>query len=272
MKSLLLAAAILLAPIPAGAEGEDEHPLALSYQREVDRGIDIPPEIRTRYAQLLDTTLQDARSDLDVSQYAALVDRNPHVQAMLVYFLDASTAPHAWHFIGASPVSTGKPGRFEHFVTPTGVFPHSLDNPDFRAEGTKNKNGIRGYGARGMRVYDFGWVTAERGWGAGGRSVMRLQMHATDPDYLEARLGEAHSKGCIRIPASLNDFIDRYGLLDADYLRDAGEGKQNWILRRDRLPNPFPGRYLVVIDSEATSRPPWLTIRPLPKPESKLRR
>ena len=50
-----------------------------------------------------------------------------------------------------------------------------------RAEGTRNALGIRGYGERGMRVYDFGWVMGDRGWGTGGRSAMRLQMHATDP-------------------------------------------------------------------------------------------
>ena len=44
----------------------------------------------------------------------------------------------------------------------------------------------------------FGWVIAERGWGAGGMSPMRLQMHATDPDRLEPRLGRAESKGWIR--------------------------------------------------------------------------
>jgi len=50
----------------------------------------------------------------------------------------------AWRLVGAAPVSTGLPGRFEHFTTPLGVFEHSLANPDFRAEGTKNQFGIRG--------------------------------------------------------------------------------------------------------------------------------
>ena len=46
---------------------------------------------------------------------------------------------------------------------------------------------------------------------------MRLQMHATDADRLEPLLGSARSKGCIRIPASLNRLLDHFGLLDADY-------------------------------------------------------
>ena len=102
-----------------------------------------------------------------------------------------------------------------------GVFAHSLDNPDFRAEGTLNSNGIRGYGAKGMRVFDFGWQRVPKGWGDGAVSEMRLQMHATDPDLLERRLGSAQSKGCIRIPATLNRFLDRHGVLDADYERAA---------------------------------------------------
>jgi hypothetical protein len=48
------------------------------------------------------------------------------------------------------------------------VFAYSLDNPDYRSKGTYNKNHIRGYGLRGLRVFDFGWQFAQRGWGVGG--------------------------------------------------------------------------------------------------------
>jgi hypothetical protein len=128
---------------------------------------------------------------------------------------------------------------------------------DYRAEGTRNALGIRGYGVQGMRVYDFGWVPGERTWGRGGISPMRLQMHATDPDILEQWLGERRSKGCIRISATLNVFIDRYGLLDADYERAASEDNHLWVLRPDRVPTVTPGRYLVVIDSMQRVRPDW---------------
>ena len=110
---------------------------------------------------------------------------------------------------------------------------------------------------RGMRVYDFGWVMAERGWGPPGKSIMRLQMHATDPAILEPRLGRTRSKGCIRIPASLNRFIDHYGLIDAEYERAAREGRYLWVLLPKRAPTRWPGRYLVVIDSERENRPAW---------------
>jgi hypothetical protein len=62
----------------------------------------------------------------------------------------------------------------------------------------------------------------------------RLQMHATDPDQLERRLGTAQSKGCIRIPASLNIFLDRFSVLDQDYEQGLDEGRRLWVLRRDR--------------------------------------
>jgi len=80
-------------------------------------------------------------------------------------------------------------------------------------------------------------------------------MHATDPDMLESRLGTRQSKGCIRIPATLNVFIDRYGLLDADYEQAAAQGKHLWVLRPDRQPTPWSGRYLVIVDSRQVRRP-----------------
>jgi hypothetical protein len=195
-----------------------------------------------------------------------LVDRSVHVQAA---FLVLRTDEPGWHWLGAAPVSTGRAGSFDHFVTPIGVFEHSLANPDFRAEGTFNANGIRGYGAKGMRVFDFGWRQAERGWGQGGCSPMRLQMHATDPDRLEPRLGLAASKGCIRIPASFNVFLDRHGVLDADYVAARAEGRSLWVLRPDWAPMPWPGRYLVVVDSGATTRPDWSPRPGAAKPASR---
>ena len=188
-----------------------------------------------------------------------LVDRSAQVQAA---FVIVHSAGSGWQWLGATPVSTGRVGRFEHFLTPLGVFAHSLDNPDFRAEGTYNKNKIRGYGLRGLRVFDFGWQKAERGWGAGGQSLMRLQMHATDPQGLEDRLGTVQSEGCVRIPTTLNRFLDRHGVLDADYEAALAEGQKLWIIKANRPLVPWPGSYLVVVDSGALERPAW---SPLPR-------
>jgi hypothetical protein len=53
-------------------------------------------------------------------------------------------------------------GKFDHFETPLGVFDHVLSNRDFRAEGTQNDHGFRGFGSKGMRVYDMGSQEARR--------------------------------------------------------------------------------------------------------------
>ena len=86
------------------------------------------------------------------SEYLLLVDRDPNIQAL---FLFSRAADGESQLVRASPVSTGQPGSFDHFETPVGVFEHTTANPDFRAEGTRNSQGIRGYGVKGMRVYDF---------------------------------------------------------------------------------------------------------------------
>ena len=140
--------------------------------------------------------------------------------------------------VGASPVSTGQPGSFDHFQTLLGVFEHTVSNPDYRALGTPYRAGIRGNGVKGMRIFDFGWQRAPKSWGDGAVSQILLQMHATDPDLLEPRLGTAQSKGCIRIPATLNRFLDRFGVLDAAYEESAQDGASFgcWIRSANRRP------------------------------------
>jgi len=257
MKKALPFIALLLATSAILSKADDGTTLASAFQTEVDRRLDIPQPDQVRYAQMLEGALAATDTPFQRSQYILVLDRNPNVQAIFVYWLDIQAADDHLHFIGASPASTGKPGRRGYFVTPLGVFAHTLLNRDFRAEGTLNKLGVRGYGRKGMRVFDFGWVQGERGWGGGGVNEMRLLLHATDPVYLEQYLGTPWSKGCIRIPETLNTFIDRYGLLDADYEQALASGKKLWVLRPDRTPTPWPGRYLVIIDSGSAERPTW---------------
>jgi hypothetical protein len=224
---------------------------------DVNHRLDVPLEDQNLYIGLLRQTLEEAKLKELTAQAFVLVDRNPKIQAAFVILLNPFGQ---WHWVGATAVSTGKTGTFEHFLTPLGVFAHSLENPDYRSEGTYNKNHIRGYGVRGLRVFDFGWQIAQRGWGVGGTSQMRLEMHATDPKLLEPKLGQVASEGCIRIPATLNRFLDRYGLLDADYEAALANGEQFWVLKRDRQVIAWPGRYMVVIDSMAVERPLWSPI------------
>ncbi len=123
----------------------------------------------------------------------------------------------------------------------------------YRAEGTLNENGIRGLGAKGMRVWDFGWQVAMKGWNAGpgkpDRIPIRLMMHATDPDRLEQHIGHPASQGCIRIPAAMNRFLDRHGVLDAEYERSAvTEIRFRALLLPGREPSLLAGNALVVVD------------------------
>jgi hypothetical protein len=228
--------------------------MAVIFANMVDKRLSLPDAEQHRYAQLIVDALAQAHTTIQRDQYLVMVDRSPLVQTALLYWAPVEGMPL---FIGASPTSTGRPGRFDYFETPLGVFEHTIDNLDFRAEGTKNENGIRGYGAKGMRVYDFGWQRANKGWGDRSPSIMRLQMHATDPDFLEMRLGNTQSKGCIRIPASLNRLIDLYGLLDQDYEQSLLEGNNMWMLHPNRQATPWSGRYLVVVDTMRTERPTW---------------
>jgi hypothetical protein len=181
---ILCAAATGSASLAAPAGPATPLELAAIFRTEVDRRLEVPPEEALRYGRLADEAFARAGVILQGAQYVAVIDRHERVQALLLMWRSGAGD---WQLVGASPVSTGRPGSFDHFETPTGVFEHTMANPDFRAEGTFNSNGIRGYGEKGLRVFDFGWQRVAKGWGDGKVIEMRLQMHATDPDRLEQR-------------------------------------------------------------------------------------
>lgn len=254
-----VATATLLASFCAGAAPASPDELAAIYRLQVDRRLQVPDAEAARYAGLAEAAFVQWGIRPGPSQYVVVVDRDANAQLLLLYW---RAGADEWLLVGASPVSTGRPGSFDHFDTPLGVFDHAADNPDFRAEGTFNENGIRGYGVKGMRIFDLGWQRVPKGWGDGNVIEMRLQMHATDPDALEPRLGTRQSKGCIRIPATLNRLLDHYGILDADYERLLAEGRRLWVLHEDREPVRGAGRYLVVVDTDRPLRPAW---NPMPR-------
>ena len=93
-----------------------------------------------------------------------------------------------------------------------------------------------------------------KGWtevaGKPDRIPIRLMLHATDPDKLEQRLGRPASQGCVRVPATMNRFLDRHGVLDADYERAATTDiKFRALLLPGREPSPLAGNTLIVVDS-----------------------
>lgn len=192
--------------------------------------------------------LDGAAVTLDRPQLVVVVDRSPKAQDLRIMLADPA---FPWRTVGAGKVSTGQCDRRGYFVTPTGVFAHTDAILDYRAEGTPNESGIHGLGIKGMRVWDFGWHMAEPGWGTDrAPREIRLQMHATDPAYLEQRLGRPASKGCIRVSTAMNRFLDIHGVLDADYERAAvTNSRVAAVLRPERTPTSLAGTLLIVIES-----------------------
>lgn len=227
--------------------------LRIAMQREVPRLVARTPATDAAWIALARAEAATAGYTPDRPQLLVVVDRNPRVQGLAVVM----AAPDSeWKVVGATRVSTGSTGRFDHYVTPRGVFHVTGAILGFRAEGTLNENGIRGLGAKGMRVWDFGWQRARKGWqeavGKPDSTPIRLMMHATDPDKLEQRIGQPASQGCIRIPTTLNRFLDLHGVMDAEYERvAAADIRFRALLLRARTPSPLAGNTLVVVDSAA---------------------
>jgi hypothetical protein len=244
-----LAASPAEPPSPAPAldvEGEAER-LRAALGREVPHLIVDRPAAESGWIARSRAAVADSTEHIDRPQLVVVVDRNPRVQQMRVL---VARSDADWQDLGGIRVSTGQTGRFDYYLTPTGVFLHTDAILDWRAEGTFNENHIRGLGLKGMRVWDFGWQTAVKGWGTREEGQIRLLLHATDPANLERRLGRPASKGCVRVPAAMNRFLDRHGVLDADYERmaqtDPGFAA---LLTADHTATPLAGNMLVVIDS-----------------------
>jgi hypothetical protein len=235
-------------PAPNPAIDEEASRLREAMRQEVPGLISDTPQSEQAWAELTQSALAAASYRVERAQLLVVVDRNPRVQQMRI-LLARPDGP--WQSLGGTKVSTGRAGGFEHFLTPTGVFRHTSAILDWRAEGTFNEHNVRGLGLQGMRVWDFGWQQALRGWGPPGRySKMRFLLHATDPATLERRLGRPASDGCVRLPTEMDRFLDLHGLLDHDYELVAQRNRRvAELLLPDRTPTPLAGDALVVIDS-----------------------
>lgn len=238
-------------PHPADVDAEVVR-LRAALVREVPNLVARTPERDREWIGLAQAALVAAGHALDRPQLLVVVDRSPQVQ-QLILVVARPDAP--WTVLGGTKISTGQPGRRDYYITPTGVFLHTDAILGFRAQGTPNENGIRGFGSKGMRVWDFGWQPATKGWRADReQGDIRFLMHATDPDRLEQRLGRPASQGCVRVSAAMNRFLDRHGVLDADYERAARDDRRfRALLPADRTPGPLGGQALVVVDSSEVS-------------------
>jgi hypothetical protein len=211
------------------------------------------PTTGRAWIALSQVAVANSNQSIGRSQILVVVDRNPGVQQLRLVL----ARPEAtWQDLGGSNVSTGEAGRRGYYVTPTGIFQHTDLILDWRVAGTFNAQHIRGLGLKGMRVWDFGWQEAAKGWGTQEQGEIRLLMHATDPAYLEQRLGHPASKGCVRIPDAMNRFLDRHGILDADYERAARLDRGfAALLLPDRVPTALAGSMLVIVDSAEPPHP-----------------
>ncbi|EHH67739.1 L,D-transpeptidase [Gluconobacter morbifer] len=245
---------------------EEASRLALAMKKSVKRFSTYTPERRAAFLTMAQAAVQQSGLPVTRPQLVMVVDRNERVQRL--DFVLALPDAH-WESLGGTPVSTGTTGRKYYYITPTGVFQNTTDRLGYRAEGTKNKYGIRGIGAKGSRVWDMGWQTATKGWLPRQETgQIRLEIHATDPQFLEWRLGHPASEGCIRIPATMNRFMDHYGLIDVQYEQAASyDPRFQALLPKDRQPTPIAGDMVIVIDSGPLTQPkidPLADKRPLP--------
>ncbi|GAB0118827.1 L,D-transpeptidase [Acidisoma sp. 7E03] len=222
---------------------------------EVPHPIQLSAERQALLVALARRMAADDHFTIRQPQLVLIVDRSPHGQTLSIT-LAQPDGP--WNILGTRAVSTGKPGRKEHFKTPVGVLLNDGAELGYRAQGTYNENHIRGLGVKGMRVWDFGWQTSEDWRTPGATMQVRVEMHATDPAVLAQRLGRADSEGCIRIPGPLNVFLDRHGIIDADIERlavqDAG---YRALLSRDLQPTPLAGDAVIVVDSSEPNAKPY---------------
>lgn len=236
-------------PTAIDVNGESASLQAALHREVPNLTVDTPDASRTWIARA-QSAIATSAVKLDRPQLVVVVDRNPKIQQMRILL---ARSEGAWMDLGGTKVSTGQTGRRDYYITPIGVFLHTDAILDWRAEGTFNENHIRGLGVKGMRVWDFGWQNATKGWGTGETGDIRLLLHATDPEYLERRIGHPASKGCVRIPAAMNRFLDRHGVLDADYERTAkSDVRYAALLLPDRRPTPLAGEALVIVDSSET--------------------
>ena len=75
--------------------------LSAEFQTEVSPRLTLPPDEVAAYAVRLQGALDAAGTTLAPPQFIALVDRNPNVQALLLYW---GSAAKGWDLIGAAPL------------------------------------------------------------------------------------------------------------------------------------------------------------------------
>lgn len=134
-----------------------------------------------------------------------------------VAFLYWRLMPGHYQLVGASPASTGSMPVNE---TPDGVFERVTNRPSELEFTSRRHSFVAGRLQQGE---------------------VRLCARAAEGGSIDW-LGTPSSDGCVLLPPSLLSFLERHGVLDAD----------------NPSPTlPYPGRLMVVVDSERADRPDW---------------
>ena len=217
------------------------------FDQEVKESLPFTDEEQDRLFNLVKEQLKIKDYSFSTPQLILIVDRGIHKQDIAIALVGPDE--DTWNIIGETHVSTGKPGRKEHFKTPTGIFFNDGSILGYRAEGTYNENHIRGLGVKGMRVWDFGWQTTEDWRTHTDTMKIRMEMHATDPSVLAPRIGRPDSEGCIRIPADMNVFLDHNGIIDKD-LEEKAETQRSFkaLLGKEHHPLEYNGNTIIIVD------------------------
>jgi hypothetical protein len=254
MRRVLLACLVLLAgacaappPAPLDAAGQEASRLRATMLAEVPGAATPDNALAARWVALAQSEMARAGRRPAGAELALLADRAPAVQRVALLLM-REDGP--WEVVAIAPASTGITGVRGHFVTPLGVYAQDGSIRGYRALGTYNREGIRGLGERGMRVWDFGWYWAQRGWvDEPSEARIRFALHATDPDLHEPLLGAPASEGCVRVSGAMNRFLDVNGVLDADVARIAETDRRfAALLLAERRVTPLAGRSLIVVD------------------------
>lgn len=226
-RSFLLAAAAVASPLAARAVAiYTPREVAEAFRAGVQQRLAVPPSEAAVYAWLAELQLLDAGRPLWEPQYLLVVDRDPNVQAALLYW---RLSGRAWELLGAAPASTGGPTGPGHLETPLGAFEQQARTSQREAAGS--------------RVFDFGWQRTRAATGQGPLVPARLQARAATGAHRRT-LGRNGSNGCVLLPPGLTRLIDELGLLDGD----ARQGERTL---------PYAGRLMLVLDSQRGERPDW---------------
>jgi hypothetical protein len=241
--------------LSSGMVAMDADLIAAAMAREAPAPVSLSAERQQALVSLAQQMATEDHLFIRQPQLVLIVDRAPHAQLLAMTLAEPDGG---WRILGARHVSTGKPGRLQHFKTPVGVLLNDGSEIGYRAQGTFNQYHIRGLGVKGMRVWDFGWQTTDDWRTPGATMEVRVEMHATDPSVLEARIGRADSEGCVRLPDSLNRFLDRHGIIDAaiERLGDSDSGYRA-LLSPELDPTPLAGDAVIVIDSSEPGAKPY---------------